>query len=69
MLLLAVIVLINNMLKQFLGVLLSLMMAIPFAYAEVVEPIALELAGQSDVLPPTIKLNNDDLIWLAKKTS
>lgn len=67
MLLLAVIVLINNMLKQIIGVLLSLMMAIPFAYAEVVEPIALELAGQSDVLPPTIKLNNDDLIWLAKK--
>ncbi|MDA5495932.1 transporter substrate-binding domain-containing protein [Yersinia intermedia] len=54
------------MLQRFIATLFFIMI-MPLAHAGSVEPIPLELAGHNDVLSPTIKLSNDDLLWLAKK--
>lgn len=62
-------VLVNIMRQRFISILLLLTMVMSFAHAEVVEPVALELAGQNDMISPTIRLSNDDLLWLAKKVS
>ncbi|CNG74193.1 putative virulence sensor protein [Yersinia intermedia] len=61
-------VLVNIMRQRFISILLLLTMVMSFAHAEVVEPVALELAGQNDTISPTIRLSNDDLLWLAKKS-
>lgn len=53
--------------QKFISIFFSLMMLMPLAYADPVTPIALELAGHTEADLPTIKLSNDELLWLAKK--
>lgn len=60
--------LVNTMLQRFISILLLLTAVMSFAHGETVEPVSLELVGNNDVISPPIKLSNDDLLWLAKKS-